>query len=288
MNELTTTIKINNRIVDLPIKADKFAPGKNEVLFDLDDSPVKGAPWEGPGYVVKPFLTPEKNEIVRSGIKNIIVDILNSINVKTDGFELANYHKFVNDETHMQFAEAIRAGSDGTGGISMERFPLSIDEIDERVSEVCGTKVTARKVFDLGEGKTYTVKHFWIRVVRPQHYKDNNPPHRDVHLDRSRGAVNIYFPLAGSTTNSSLPIIPYSQYWPESEIIRTYGNAFVNDVKYTNPATVASVRGLDMITPNPASEEVMVFTPYAIHGGGYNFNTDSTRVSLEMRFWKTK
>jgi len=288
MNELTTAVKINSRVIELPIQADKFAPGKNEVLFDIDDSPVKHAIWASPGYTIEPFLSKEKNAIIREGIKKIIVDILSSINVATEGFELAEYHKYVNDDTHLQFAEAIRAGSDGTGGISMEKFPLSIDEIDERISQICGTKVTARKVFDLGGGKTYTVKHFWIRVVRPQHYKDNNPPHRDVHLDRSRGAVNLYFPLAGSTEDSSLPIIPDSHFWPESEIVRTYGNAYVNDVKYTNPATVAAVRGLDMVTPNPGPEEVMVFTPYTIHGGGYNFNANSTRVSLEMRFWKVK
>jgi prepilin-type N-terminal cleavage/methylation domain-containing protein len=54
-----------------------------------------------------------------------------------------------------------------------------------------------------------------------------------------------------------------------------------------NEATVAAVKGLNLITPNPGPEQVMVFTPYTIHGGGYNFNKDTTRVSLEMRFWNT-
>lgn len=288
MNELTTAVKINNRVIDLPIAAQKFAPGKDEVLFNMDTTPVGiSLPWSEQGYTIQEFLTPHKNEIIREGIKKIIVDILNTIGVETNGFELQNYHNFVNDETHIKFADAIRAGSDGTGGISMDKFPLDINEIDKRISEICETKVTARKIFDLGNGNTYTVKHFWIRVVRPQHYKDNNPPHRDVHLDRSRGAVNLYFPLAGSTEDSSLPIIPGSHLWSESEIVRTYGEAHVNGVKYTNPATVAAVRGLNLITPNPGPEEVMVFTPYTIHGGGYNFNKDTTRVSLEMRFWNT-
>jgi len=30
----------------------------------------------------------------------------------------------------------------------------------------------------------------------------------------------------------------------------------------------------------------MVFTPYAIHGGGVNFSPDTTRVSLEIRLWR--
>jgi hypothetical protein len=286
MNELITAIRINNRVVELPIKADKFAPGKKEVLFDVDDSPAKHTNWIRSGYTIQPFLTKEQNTTIRNGIEQIIIDILNNINVDTTGFELHNYHKFVDDKTHLQFAEAIRAGSDGTGGIPMHKFPVPIEEVDKRIGEICNTKVTARKVFNLENNQIYTVKHFWIRVVRPQHYKDNNPPHRDVHLDRSRGAVNIYFPLAGSNENSSLPIIPESHHWPESEIVRTYGNAYVNDVKYTNPATVSAVKGLNLITPNPSLDEVMVFTPYTIHGGGYNFNSDITRVSLEMRFWK--
>ena len=37
MNELTTPVKINDRIIDLPIKAERFAPGKNEVLFNIDE-----------------------------------------------------------------------------------------------------------------------------------------------------------------------------------------------------------------------------------------------------------
>ena len=32
--------------------------------------------------------------------------------------------------------------------------------------------------------------------------------------------------------------------------------------------------------------EVMLFSPYLVHGGGYNFNADVTRISLEIRFWK--
>ena len=32
----------------------------------------------------------------------------------------------------------------------------------------------------------------------------------------------------------------------------------------------------------------MVFSPYMIHGAGYKFNFDVTRVSLEIRFEKVK
>jgi len=287
MSDFLSKMTINSRPVEVFVSADNIAPGKDEVLFNMDTTPVSTSlPWAEMGYTVQEFLTPEKNEIIRQGIKEIIVDILNSIGVETHGFKLENYHNFVDDATHIKFADVIRSGSKGTGGISMDKFPLSINEIDERISQICETKVTARKTFDLGDGKNYTVQHFHLRVVRPQHYKDNNPPHRDVHLDRNRGAVNLYFPLAGSTNDSSLPIIPGSHLWSESEIVRTYGDTYANGVKYTNPATIAAAKGLNLITPNPGPEQVMVFTPYTIHGGGFNFNKNTTRVSLEMRFWK--
>jgi ectoine hydroxylase-related dioxygenase (phytanoyl-CoA dioxygenase family) len=41
-----------------------------------------------------------------------------------------------------------------------------------------------------------------------------------------------------------------------------------------------------LIRPNPKENEVMLFSPYLVHGGGYNFNADVTRISLEMRFWE--
>jgi ectoine hydroxylase-related dioxygenase (phytanoyl-CoA dioxygenase family) len=38
--------------------------------------------------------------------------------------------------------------------------------------------------------------------------------------------------------------------------------------------------------PDPQAGEVLVFSPYLIHGGAMNFNSDVTRLSLEMRFWR--
>ena len=42
---------------------------------------------------------------------------------------------------------------------------------------------------------------------------------------------------------------------------------------------------MDFIRPRIMDNDVMVFSPYMIHGGGPNFS-NKTRVSLEMRFWK--
>jgi hypothetical protein len=285
MNELTTCFKINNRTISSIVKAEKFSPGLDEVLFNIDDSPVKNSSWKTKGYTIQPFFDRQTNTIFREGIKNLVIRILNELEIKTDRFELHKYHEFVNDEQHLKFCKFITAGTTGTGGFSVDLLPIPILEIEKRIEEICNCPVTSEKRVELN-GKTIIVQNFFLRVVRPQHFKDNNPPHRDVHLERSRGAVNLYFPFSGSNENSSLPIIPGSHFWPESHIVRSYGDTYVNEVKYTNPATVYSLHGLNLITPNPGPEEVMVFTPYALHGGGYNFNTDITRISLEMRFWK--
>ena len=76
--------------------------------------------------------------------------------------------------------------------------------LDKRISEICGVNVTSNHPTQEASRK------FCIRIVRPQRNTDNNPPHRDVWLDRLRNAINIYLPLAGSNNKSSLPIIVFT------------------------------------------------------------------------------
>ena len=126
---------------------------------------------------------------------------------------------------------------------------------------------------------------FWIRIVRPNS-NDNNPPHKDSHLKRLRKCVNIYLPLDGSNSNSSLPLVPKSHNEKETNYIISSSPCYVNSKKNTVPCIVHRDKGLDMICPNPSNKEIMIFTPHLIHGGGVNSNQDTTRVSLEMRFFE--
>jgi len=32
--------------------------------------------------------------------------------------------------------------------------------------------------------------------------------------------------------------------------------------------------------------QVLVFSPYLIHGGAVNLNSNETRISIEIRLWK--
>jgi ectoine hydroxylase-related dioxygenase (phytanoyl-CoA dioxygenase family) len=107
-----------------------------------------------------------------------------------------------------------------------------------------------------------------------------------VWIDRLRNAVNIYAPLCGSTNKSSLPLISGSHFFKESEIERTAQGALLNGIKYTVPC-VTTVNGETprLLRPQVLENEVMLFSPYLVHGGAYNFEMDRTRMSLEIRFW---
>jgi ectoine hydroxylase-related dioxygenase (phytanoyl-CoA dioxygenase family) len=114
---------------------------------------------------------------------------------------------------------------------------------------------------------------------------DENPPHKDTWSSTGLGTINIYVPIAGSDENSSLSLIPGSHFWNESDIKKINpGDAIISTKKYSVGGAVESKFGLNMIRPNPASDEFLIFTPHLLHGGAKNFNINHTRFSIEMRF----
>jgi len=52
------------------------------------------------------------------------------------------------------------------------------------------------------------------------------------------------------------------------------------------PAVTSINESFEIIRPDPKDNEVLVFSPYLIHGGSVNLNTDQTRISIELRLWK--
>ena len=72
----------------------------------------------------------------------------------------------------------------------------------------------------------------------------------------------------------------------ENELFRTKNGAIVNNVKFRVPCIISCKHGLNLVRPNPTKNQILVFSPYLIHGGGSNDNKDKTRVSLELRFSK--
>jgi len=286
MNSVTTVFSINKRHISLDVTAEHIGPGPDSIQFLEDDSPVKYADWLEDGFTTCRFLTSEDFLNIKNSVQKILLSHLTKLGINVTGFSLEKYHEFVNTDQHIALIDQIRAGSAGTGGIPFESLGISTERLDQEVSRICNTLVTCRKVFTLPNNKTHKVAHFFVRIVRPGTCKDNNPPHKDTYIDYLRNAVNLYYPIAGSDINSSLPLIPMSHLWSERDIIRTSGMTTVNSIKYNVPAILSSIHGLRLITPNPKYGDAMLFTPYIIHGGGINFNTSITRMSLEIRFWR--
>ena len=253
----------------------KFEKGSNNVLLDEDTNLLESTNFNDTGYSIQPFLTQTQNKELKSVVDKIIKELIQKNGGHIDNnFKLETYHKYVSDELQLKIAKNIK------DGWKLEEFPFDLNLINNRISEILGRKVSTK-------AKDPNINDFYLRIVRPNCLQDNNPPHRDVWLDRLRNAVNIYHPICGSTENSALPLLPGSHKLKESSLIRTSKGAILNNTEYTVPCVVAiNDETIKMIRPNPTENEVLVFSPYLVHGGGYNMNEDMTRISLEMRFWK--
>ena len=185
--------------------------------------------------------------------------------------QLHNYHNEITDVEHKQILNDMPYKRD----MSNEITELS-DYIEKLVSVELGQNI---KIFN-GD--------LWVRICRPSSISniDYNPCHRDIYLDFYRNVVNIYLPIVGSNSKSSLLLEPGSHKWNETETrVTSGGTHFRNsNKKYSVDTIVSSKKPLNMIPPNPAIDEMMIFSPYLIHGCATNDNIDTTRISLEVRF----
>lgn len=249
--------------------------GKNEVLLEMDDNLISKTSWDKEGFTIQPFLTESLYNKVTTGANELIYNLISknmNLEVPLSEFSLKNYHHFVNDEIHKKNIHDLRLG------FPFEKFPINIEILEKRVSEVCGVEVTTFN-------KKLPFQAFYIRIVRPQK-ADNNPPHRDVWLDYYRNCVNIYLPLSGSNGKSALPIVSGSHYWSESDIERTVDGAKIEGFTYRVPSVTETKKQMNFLRPNPGINEFMVFSPYLIHGGGNNNGLTETRSSIEIRFFR--
>jgi hypothetical protein len=270
---------INERIHTFDVQSKSFNYGKVNNTFEY--SLFTDSELLTNGYIIRAIPQDWHNNISNS-ITNFLCDkIIKHTGKYPDLFTLDSYHKYVDDTVHKKIVEEFRAGFFGVGGIPLSKLGIPYSDLDCFINEQIGGKELSCHYKRYG----ISLKNFWIRIVRPN-TNDNNPPHKDVHVKRINKNINIYLPLAGSDMNSSLPVIPASHLESDSEYIISGSPCYVNGRKFTVPAIVHRRRGLDMITPNPSLGEVMIFTPHLIHGGGVNYNQDTTRVSLEMRFFK--
>lgn len=232
-----------------------------------------GLNWGADGFTIEKFLDEERFHEFKQRTSSLLVFLWREAGlIVPNDFDLSQYHHLAGStESHLAAVEKTKL-------LSINDFPVPIHLIEQRISEICQAELVAKNPFD-GQ----SIFHF--RVVRPNS-NDNNPLHRDVWLEDYANCINLYIPIVGSNSNSSLAVIPQSHHWPESKLERTTQGATVGHVKFNVPAVTAIQGDYEIVRPDPKENEVLVFSPYLIHGGSVNLNPHQTRISIELRLWK--
>ena len=185
--------------------------------------------------------------------------------------DAGEYHLHITDEEHTKIINAMPYKK--TESAELNDFAVYFEK---RVSDILNIPV---KIFN---------DDIWIRICRPSSHSKNdyNPCHRDIYLDFYRNIVNIYVPIVGSNSKSTLAMQTGSHLWNEKDIVVTRGGAYFPESgkKYSVDAILQSRTPLDMTRPDPATDEFILFSPYLIHGCSSNENADITRMSIEIRF----
>jgi hypothetical protein len=247
--------------------------GENHVMLNQGIDLTAKTDWSGMGFGIEKLLANQLYQEFADNTRSLLMRLWREAGLSIpEEFLLEHYHTLVSSwEMHLNVLEKTKL-------LSTSEFPVSINHIEERISEICGEKLEVKNPYD-GQ----SIFHF--RIIRPSR-NDNNPLHRDVWLEDYKDCINLYIPIAGSNELSSLILIPGSHRWPESKIERTVNGAIINDVKFNVPAVTAISVDYQAVRPDPQGNEVLIFSPYLIHGGAVNQNSDKTRISIEMRLWK--
>jgi hypothetical protein len=263
----TTDFIYNNDHYKFNVVGDSYF-GDNVCLLDLDQDLTANTSWSDSGYTITNFLNSANRKDIKNGIFSFIHGLVNS----SINFNLCDYHEYISDNEHAEISKQLV-------GIPIDKFPVDSGILTNFISSLINLDVA------LSPSHSNELEpNFCLRIVRPNSL-DNNPLHRDVWLDRLRNGLNIFFPLTEPSIKTNLGIVPGSHRWKESDIKRTSNGAIVDGKQFTVPSVVSTRKNFNFIRPNLLEDEVLVFSPYLIHGGAINF-TNKTRVSLEVRFWK--
>jgi hypothetical protein len=263
---------VNNKTISYDAHGEN-ARGEDIILLnDAVDLTAKTA-WAGTGFSIEKLFPSITYPAFAKATHTLLSNLWRSAGLKVpDNFPLDQYHTLASrPDEHLASVEKTRL-------LFIDDFPLGVNALKNRISEICQEPLIAKNPYD-GQ----SIFHF--RVIRPNS-TDNNPLHRDVWLEDFDNCINLYIPVAGSNEDSSLIIIPGSHRWPESRIERTKTGAVINGVKFNVPAVTSIDGQYPVVRPDPAENEVLVFSPYLIHGGSVNLNTDKTRISIEIRLWR--
>ncbi|PSR53371.1 hypothetical protein AHMF7605_07440 [Adhaeribacter arboris] len=265
--------QINNKDFQIEVKGER-AFGKDAVLFLQDDNLIAQTSWQKEGFTLFPFLNPTDFDFLNAGLKQYLRELIRTFGVNIPStFNMEKYHEAVADNQELHIAIINEAKQ-----VDYKDFPVPILTIIERIEEEVKMPLTVLNP----NTQEY---HFSYRIVRPRK-SDFNALHRDAWHPELKNCLNLYLPVAGSNELTSLCLIPGSHYWSENTVERTLSGAIMNGSQYTVPGLTATSNELKLIRPNPVKNQALLFTPYLIHGGAANLSEDTTRISVEIRFWR--
>ncbi len=259
---------------DLQYSADgKTFRGDNRILLNSAIDLTAKTEWTKNGFTIENLFSERDFRIFKTNTKSLLLKCWRDAGLSvSENFPLDQYHKLVHTkEEHLVAIEKTKL-------LTIDSFLIDIHILERRISQICKEELIVKNPYD-----NQSIFHF--RVIRPQQ-PDNNPLHRDVWLEDYKDCINLYIPVCGSNDLSSLIIIPESHHWPESKIERTLEGARIGTSKYNVPAVTKLDSEAIFVRPNPKENEVLIFSPYLIHGGSANLNNDITRISIEVRLWR--
>lgn len=264
--------EVNHRTLHYHAEGERIT-GPETVLLDKSIDLTQKTSWSTPGFTIERLFEEDLYARFESSVKDILFRRWKKVGLQIPGnFEPDQYHTLISDyASHLSVI-------DQTKLLSVSDFPVDIRLLEKRISEICNEPLEVKNPFD-----NQSIFHF--RIIRPN-TNDNNPLHRDVWLEDYKDCINLYIPVAGSNEDSSIILIPASHRWPDSLIERTKGGALINGVKFNVPAVTGIHTSFQAIRPNPGRNEVLVFSPYLVHGGAVNLHPSKTRISAEIRLWK--
>jgi hypothetical protein len=254
----------------------EFFQGEDRVLFSEKDNVLENCKWLKEGYSIIKITDEDKFEELKNNIRTILIRILKENAISVDeNFSLEKYHRYViTDTQHQSVIEKTRF-------LTFKDFNIDMDTIVGKFSESVGKKLQ-RTDPKLPEEIVI------MRINRPASL-DINPFHRDGYLKIWENVLNVWIPIAGCNKESSLSLISGSHYWNEKDIVRTEAKgASINGLRYHVPAIISYKNGLNATRPNPGYGEALIFTPFLIHGAALNKQSDTTRISLELRLYYNK
>ncbi len=278
MQQLTYTIDNNPHHVQ--IEGDPIFKTGESIRHSRKDTDITyDQPWYEKGHASKQILSEEDFKALKLGLTHAVAQIISEeLGKDASAFSLERYHDLVKtDEEHYKIVGRTR-------DLFPDDFNFPIEEMIIRFEKILG--------FDLTDVNSRNGKkiHIIVRINRPGS-TDYNPPHKDVYeaIDIENWnppMVNLWIPVAGVTSRSSLPIAPGSHLLPEDQVLRTREGGEVAGKKYrvrmiqewggSNAMTRASVE----------NGQALFFSSHLIHGLAINEEPDTTRVSLEFRLLK--